>query len=133
MRLILKEEPKEWRKQALLTVLGLAIISSLLFWRHHLPRNAAFAVYAALLIVAVCAVAVPVLFRGYYRFAMRAGFYFSLVFGRVVLAAFFIFVITPLGIILRLSGKDALRLKRPAKAQSYWQDGKDFSPLDTIF
>lgn len=133
MRLILKEEPKEWRKQTLLTALGIALISSIMLWRHHLPLQAAICIYAGLASIAICAFAAPRLFRGYYRFAMRLGFYLSLIVGRIVLTFFFFLVITPLGIILRLSGKDSLRLRNPPKADSYWHQGKDFSPLDKLF
>jgi len=133
MRLNLKGDPKEWRKQALLTALGLAIISSMLLWRHHLTWNLARWIYAALFCAAVCSCVAPQLFRGYYRLAMRLGFYFSLLLGRVVLTVFFFLVITPLGIILRLSGKDSLQLKRPEKADTCWHQGKEFSPLDKLF
>ena len=39
MKLKFKEDPKEWRKQALLTAPGLAILSSVLHWRHVLSAQ----------------------------------------------------------------------------------------------
>ncbi len=38
----------------------------------------------------------------------------------VILAIFFVLVITPVGLIARLSGKDFLRLKLQREASSYW-------------
>ena len=132
MKLNYKEDPKEWRKSALLTALGLALISSFLRWRKHLPADYWRAVLAVLAVVAICAVLQPRWFRGWYRLSLRLGFYSSQFIGRCVLAVFFIFVITPLGFGLRLSGKDPLQLKHQRKA-SYWHPVRDRNPLDRLF
>jgi hypothetical protein len=133
MKLIYRENPKEWRKSALLTVLGLAILSSLLRWRRHLPMDAWYAVLGALGLVAACALLKPRWFRNYYRFSLRLGFYSSQFIGRCVLAVFFIFILTPVGLIMRLAGKNPLQLKRPHDAATYWHQAKDCSPLDRLF
>jgi hypothetical protein len=64
---------------------------------------------------------------------LRLGFYSSQIIGRCVLALFFIFMITPLGFLLRLMGKDSLQLKRPQDVNTYWHQCKDYSPLDRLF
>jgi len=133
MKLIFKEDPREWRKQALLTALGLAIISSLLCWRKHLSANAWHVVLAVLAVVAICAVLRPRWFRGWYRLSLRLGFYSSQLIGHCVLLVFFIFVMTPLGIGLRWLGKDPLQLKRPREVKSYWHPAKDCGPMDRLF
>ena len=88
---------------------------------------------ALLAVVAVCAVLQPRWFRGWYRLSLRLGFYSSQFIGRCVLLLFFIFIITPLGLVLRLAGKDPLQLKRPRDAKTYWHQAKDCSPLDRLF
>ena len=133
MKLNFKEDPKEWRKSALLTTLGLAILSSLLRWRRHLPVNLWFALLALLGLVAICAVRQPRWFRGWYRLSLRLGFYSSQFIGRCVLALFFILIITPLGFMLRLGGKDSLQLRRQREAKTCWHPAKDCSPLDRLF
>ena len=133
MKLIYKEDPKEWRKSALLTALGLAIISSLLRWRKHLPVDYWHAALAVLAVVAVCAVLQPRWFRGWYRLSLRLGFYSSQFIGCCVLLLFFIFIITPLGWVLRLMGKDPLQLKRPPGAATCWHEAKASTPLDRLF
>jgi hypothetical protein len=133
MKLNFKEDPKEWRKSALLAALGLAILSSLLRWRRHLPVNVWCAVLALLGLVAICAALQPRWFRGWYRLSLRLGFYSSQFIGRCVLAVFFIFILTPLGFMLRLAGKNPLQLKRPDSAATYWHQTKDCSPLDRLF
>jgi hypothetical protein len=75
----------------------------------------------------------PKWFRGYYRFSGRIGFYISQMIGWVILTFLFFLVLTPLGIVLRISGKDPLRLKRPHDAISYWNSARESSPLDRPF
>jgi hypothetical protein len=133
MKLNLKEDPKEWRKSAWLTALGLAILSTVLRWRHVLPVNGWYAALALLAAVAAGAGLQPGWFRGWYRFSMRVGFVTSQFIGRGVLMVFFLFILTPLGWVLRLAGKDPLQIKRPSDAGSYWHQAKDCSPLERLF
>jgi hypothetical protein len=133
MKLNLKEDPKAWRKQALLTAVGVSVISLILLWRHVLSSKVCGGILAVSIPAAICALARPRWFRGYYRLSMRLGFYFSQCVGYVVLAFFFVLVITPLGFVLRLSGKDPLQMKRPRGASTYWRPGKEFGPLDRLF
>jgi hypothetical protein len=133
MKLNFKEDPKEWRKSALLTALGLALVSSLLRWRKHLPVNVWLALLALLGFVAILAVLQPRWFRGWYRLSLRLGFYSSQFLGRCVLVVFFFFILTPLGFVLRLTGKDPLRLKRPSDAGTYWHSARACNPLDRLF
>jgi hypothetical protein len=133
MKLNFKEDPKEWRKSALLTALGMAILSSLLRWRKHLSVNVWLAGLVLLATVAILAVLQPRWFCGWYRLSLRLGFYSSQFIGRCVLLLFFAFIITPLGFVLRLAGKDSLQLKRPHYMTTYWHPSKDSSPLDRLF
>ena len=129
----LRDEPKEWRKSALMTALGLAILSSLLRWRHVLTDKSWFAILTLLGVVAMGALWRPRWFRGYYRFSTKLGFAVSQFIGRLMLMLFFFFILTPVGLILRLAGKDALQLKPGSKSTSYWQTARDYSPLDRLF
>lgn len=133
MKLRFKEDPKEWRKQALLTALGLALLSSVLRWRQILTTPVWLALLAGLAGAGLCAVANPVWFRGYYRFSMRVGFAVSQFIGRGVLLLVFLFIVTPMGWLLRLAGQDPLQLKRPRAAKTYWHIAKEDSPLDRLF
>jgi len=133
VKLNFKEDPKEWRKSALLTVLGLAILSSLLCWRRHVPAHVWCAALGVLAVVAAGALLRPRWCRGWYRLSLRLGFYSSQFIGRGVLTLFFIFILTPLGFILRLAGKDPLQLKRPRDAKTHWHKARSSSPLDRLF
>jgi hypothetical protein len=133
MKLNLKDEPREWRKSALLAALGLAMVSSVLRWHHSLANKTWLTILATLGAAALGALLQPRWFRAYHLLSMRLGFAISQFFGRVTLVLFFIFILTPMGWILRLTGKDALQLKLPRDAKTYWQPAKDFSPLDRLF
>jgi len=133
MKLKFKEDPKEWRKSTLLTVLGLGLVSSLVRWRHHLGNAQWLLLLAVLAMIAICVVIRPRWFRGWYRLSLRLGFYSSQFIGRCVLALFFLFILTPLGLILRLMGKDPLQLKHPRGAKTYWHPSRESTPLDRLF
>lgn len=133
MKLILKEEPKEWRKAALMSALGLAVLSSMLCWRRVVPPLVWALVLFLLAGVAVASAFRPKWFRGYYRFSTKLGFGLSRIAGYAVLALFFFVVITPLGMVLRIFGKDPLRLRRPSGAESYWSEVREQSSLDRLF
>ena len=133
MKLKLKEEPKEWRKAAWMSALGLALLSSLLRWRRVLPVAAWGLILCGLAALAVAAAARPRWFRGYYRFSAKLGFALSQAAGRAVLAVLFFLVVTPLGLILRMLGKDPLRLRRPVGAESYWSEVRKKTSLDQMF
>lgn len=133
MKLRLKEDPREWRKSTWFTVGGLALVGSLLRWRHVLAQPAWLWLLLGLVLVALCAWLAPRWFRGYYRFSTRAGYWSSLIFASVLLTLLFFLLFTPLALLFRLLGKDALRLKRPNAAASYWQTARETSPLDRQF
>ena len=133
MKLQLKEDPREWRKQAWLTLLALAILGGILCWQGVLLVSWWLVSLLLFAFVGLLAVRRPVWFRGYYRFAMRVGFGLSLILGRLLLALIFLLLVTPLGLFLRLGGKDLLRLKRPQPGQSCWREAREPSPLDSVF
>ena len=51
---------------------------------------------------------------------MSVAFVLGFVMAHVILALLFFLIITPLGLIARLSGKDFLSLKLDRSAKSYW-------------
>jgi ABC-type uncharacterized transport system permease subunit len=133
MKLKLKEEPKEWRKAAWMSALGLTVLSSLLRWRRVLPVAPWASVLCVLAAIAIAAALQPRWFRGYYRFSTKLGFVLSQLAGHIVLVLVFFIVVTPLGLVLRMLGKDPLRLRRPPDAQSYWSEVRGKSSLDSLF
>jgi len=133
MKVRLKEDPREWRKSTLLTVLGLAMISSLLCWRRVLTVPTWTSVLAVFAFIGLLACLQPRWLRGYYRISTRVSFWLSQVVARVALALIFLLLILPLGVILRLAGKDLLHLKRTPEAGTYWSEARKSNSLDQLF
>ena len=133
MRLQLKEDPKEWRKAALLGLIGPAVISGVLRWRGVVSVTFLAAALVLIALAALCAWMRPRWFRGYYRFTTRLGFYIVLVLGRVVLTMLFFVILTPLGWIIRLLGKDLLQLNSLQNRQTFWQKARQDGSLDSMF
>ncbi|KAF0163667.1 MAG: hypothetical protein FD158_3120, partial [bacterium] len=69
---------------------------------------------------AAVALAKPELLAGLNRQWMKLGILLGKVVSPVALGVLFYCVITPIGLALRLAGKDPLRLKRDPAASSYW-------------
>jgi hypothetical protein len=69
---------------------------------------------------AAVALAKPELLAGLNRQWMKLGILLGKVVSPIALGVLFYCVITPIGLALRLAGKDPLRLKRDPAANSYW-------------
>ena len=133
MRLRFKEDPREWRKIALLGLIGPAAIAGILRWRGVVSGTCLAGVLAVIALAALFVCVRPRWFRGYYRFTTRLGFHIMKVLGGIVLAAFFFVILTPFGWIMRLLGKDLLRLKSPPDQQTFWQTTRQDGSLDRMF
>jgi hypothetical protein len=62
----------------------------------------------------------PALLAGLNRLWMKLGILLGKVVSPIALGILFYVVITPIGVMIRLTGKDPLRLKFDADAKSYW-------------
>jgi hypothetical protein len=133
MKLRLKEDPREWRKFGLNSALVLALLAGVLYWREVLPKEVTLAVLAGLLAVTVGAVAQSRWLRGPYRVGMRVSHALGRVVAPLVLGLVFFLVLTPLGLLLRLLGKDLLRLRRDPAAATYWQPTSGSTDLTKMF
>jgi hypothetical protein len=130
MKLKFKEAPKGWRVSAKLVALGLVIVISALHTRRQMPTNVWYVLLVVLSLVTVCAWLQRLWFLGFCRLLLRLRFYSGRFIGRCVVVVFFIFILTPLGWVLRLMGKDLLQLKRPHNASTYWHQATDAGPLN---
>jgi hypothetical protein len=129
----LKENPRDWLKFTAAICLVGALVVIILARQRLFSRQMIWSAMAVLLgIVVLCALR-PRLFRGFYRAGMTVAFYVGQVIGRILLTLLFLLVVTPLGLLLRLLGKDLLNLKRNPSAQSYWQPVKRSERLDQEF
>ena len=86
-------------------------------WRGEVPRWWAL---GAAVIFALVALHRPALLSRLNRLWMKLGVLLGKVVSPIAVGILFFGVLTPIGILIRLTGKDPLRLKRDSGADSYW-------------
>jgi O-antigen ligase len=133
MPLRLKEDPREWLKFALVWSMAMAAVAALLWLRGTISRAVLFGVLALLWLALASGVFRPQWLRPPYRCGMTASFFLGQVAGRILLLLVFLFVLVPLGLLLRLLRKDLLGLKRRDGATTYWRPARATDRLDTQF
>jgi hypothetical protein len=133
VKLRLKDDPREWRKFGISSALVLALITGWLCWRAVLAKPVAVGILAGLWGIALLAIVRPRSLRGPYRLGMRVSHGMGRVIAPVVLSLVFLLVLTPLGLLLRLMGKELLRLHRDPLAGSYWQEPSGSADLTKMF
>jgi hypothetical protein len=98
--------------------LFVALVGTMLWWRAHQPTAAAI-VWAAGAIAAVAVLASPAIAKRVFVGLMIVTYPIGLVVSTLALALLFYLVFTPLGWVMRLAGRDPLRLRTRA-APSEW-------------
>ena len=129
----LKENPRDWQKFTAGVCAAAAVLIALLWRRRIIQPPAVWGLFGVVASILVVCMIRPVWFRSFYRGGMTASFHIGQVVGRIVLVFLFLAVVTPLGLLLKLLGKDLLRLKRNASAQTYWQPVRKPNSLDQQF
>ena len=129
----LKEKPIEWIK--FIAVIGVAVNTVLwLLWRRGALPVAVPVVATTIAVLAVIAAMVrPYSFRGFYRGGMTVSFHIGQTIGKVLLIVFFFLFVTPMGLLLRLFGKDLLRLKQTPDEKTFWHPAKNSREFDRMF
>ena len=131
MRLKLKENPVEWRNFTLICCAAGLVATVVATWRGWIGD--ATRVAACLLITAAGLAAIwrPVAFRWFYRGAMTVSFAVGQVVGKIILGAVYLLIVTPLGMALRMAGKDLLGTK--TRAGSDWKEARRSGRLEQQF
>lgn len=109
-------------------------MAAALAWYRGWLTGAGWVRVAALLVVAGIAGACrPRWVRPFYRFAMTVSHHVGGVMGRVLLFGLFVLVVTPLGWMLRLVGRDLLERRRDPGAVTYWRPPTRSGSLDRMY
>jgi hypothetical protein len=124
-KLRLSEDPREWRKFGLSLAAAGGLLLGLLAWRGAVASDAALRLAAAPALLALLALAAPPALRPVYRGGLRLGHALGQVVGRVLLV--------PLGLLLRLLGKDLLARRRPPPGAGLWHPARPRGDLERLF
>ena len=108
---------RELRTFGLVMAVPLAVIGGLLMWRERVAGPYVLALAA---VFTVAALAWPRLLGPIEKVWMGLARVLSVVMTYVILTLTFVLLITPLGLIMRMVGKDPLRLRRDPKRVSWW-------------
>lgn len=133
MRLKLKENPSEWRNFTLMACAIALAATVFAAWRDWLGDFARVIACAVITSAGLIAIWSPRTFRPFYRAAMTVSFAIGQVIGKVILGTVYLLVVTPLGLLLRLTGKDLLQMRERPQRESYWKEARPPGKLDQQF
>ena len=126
----IKSDEREYRKFGITVGIVLVIIA-LLLWYYDKLSYQYFSAAGGLLIIfgIVFPKVLAPLQKAWMILAVILGFFMS----RVILTILFYLVVTPIGLIAKLAGKDFLDMKIDRNRKSYWhiRDEKEYSKIDT--
>ena len=133
MRMRFKDTPSERRKFLLSLSIMLSIVVAVLLWRVIIPWPSAWLAWGAVAVLLCVGLAWEAAGRWVHRAGMTLGFCVGRVFGTLFLLLLFFVVLLPLGLALRLFGKDLLQMRRwQAGAKSYWKTARPPGSLDSM-
>ena len=122
MRARFKDTPRERRKFLLSLSIMLSVVVAVLLWRAIIPWPGAWLAWGAVAALFCVGLAWEAAGRCVHRAGMTRGFCMGRVFGTLFLLLLFFVVLLPLGLALRLFGKDLLQMRKwPPVAESYWK------------
>ncbi|WP_390583141.1 SxtJ family membrane protein [Erythrobacter sp. MTPC3] len=104
-----------------LTVGGILIAIGLVRWAFFeagLTSTIAFMLPGALLVV--FAVLRPILLAPLNKFWMKLGLLLASIVNPIVMGLMYLLLFVPIGLGMKLFGRDALRMKRPSDASTHW-------------
>ena len=107
-----------------------AIASAAVAWwlrRRGLADTRALAIVAAGVSIALLGVVAPRILRPFAWLWRQLGHLLGLVTTPVVLTAIYFVVVVPVGLLLRLTGRDLLGLRRDPSASTHWHE-RDHAP-----
>ena len=112
-----KREAKELRKFALTMFFALGILGAVLVWR---KRDIGFVLWGIGSAALLMAWVQPRLLGPVHKYWMKLALVLGLISSHVILALLYYLVFTPIGLVMRVFGKNPLSLHFDEKAKSYW-------------
>jgi len=112
-----KEQPGSPRNFGLVMAAALAVLAGLNFWHHGRTWPWLFAIALSFL---ASALFIPRALAPLNRLWFRFGLVLHAIVNPVVMALLFYGAVVPTGLVMRLLGRDLIRLKRNPNADSYW-------------
>lgn len=122
------------KKQLNVFVAGIALILLLFSWKTYKITNYNFSLIltAATILFLITYLLNRNIMVKFYIVWMRAASIIGIIVTGIIMMLVFYLIFTPIGLFLRLIGKDILKLKRQPKLQTYWieRPPKEFNKSD---
>jgi Saxitoxin biosynthesis operon protein SxtJ len=115
-----RPDAKELRKFGITVLIGFAIIGLVVFFTAKTPASACW-LWGIGAVFGLSGLTGTVIALPFYFIWMGIAFVIGNIMSRVIMFLIYFGVVTPLGFIMRLTGRDRLRLKK-SKGASYWVD-----------
>ena len=129
----LSEKPLEWAKFTLVIAVLLVVASWYISHAFSLPSLYPILSSVFMLGIVVVAFINPTPFKPLYSKGMKLSYSIGQVISRVMLVLFFLIILTPIALILRLLGKEVLSLRFRSGKESYWRESKPDHDFDRMF
>jgi Saxitoxin biosynthesis operon protein SxtJ len=128
IKLNLKPTDRELRQFGFIALGAFGLLGALIFWRlvplwrlfGAAAPTAAYVVWAVGALSALLSIVAPKLNRPLYVGLSVVAYPVGFVVSYVIMGAFFYLILTPLGLLFRLAGRDPLHRRFDASARSYW-------------
>lgn len=125
----LKTDKRSLRKYGITMFAALVILGTILLAKH---KSAFVWLYAAGGLFLILGIIIPGTLKQVYIVWMKLAFVLGWINTRIILALMFYLVFTPIGLAMKLFGKDLLDRKIERNKQSYWKkrEEKTFNLID---
>ena len=127
----------ERKKFAVSLIIGFPVIALIMGTVARLTANAwkPFFLWLGVIGLAIGVVLwlIPQIARPFYAVWFFIGCCVGIVMGNVLFAAFYYLLLTPMGLVMRLAGRDPLRRKFDRATPTYWQDAEKVIDLKRYY
>jgi len=127
-----KPSARQLRQFSILEIVFFAIVCAWLYYRTTYPQ-VAVAVLAVAGVVGILGLVWPAFVRPIYIAWMTVAFPIGWLVSHLLLAVIFYLVISPIGLIMRLCGYDAMQRKFDRQAKTYWKRRDRNDDTETYF
>ena len=113
----IKGDRTDWKKFGFTMAVILTLIGAFLFWKKHNYFEYCFLLSAAFLIAGLIA---PSVLKPVYKAWMALSVVMGFIMTRIIMFIIFYLLVTPIGLIARVSGKNFLEMNIDRNKKSYW-------------
>jgi hypothetical protein len=114
----IKGNKSDWKKFGITMGIILVVIACCLLWKKNNSFPYVFVLAAAFLITGIV---VPSMLKPVYKAWMVLSVMMGYIMTRIIMAVIFYLIVTPIGFLAALVGKNFLDMKIDKKAKSYWK------------